>query len=109
MALIKAIETETGVAAEYWRVIEVNLNWFAGVGAIALAGYVSKATRLAGKRPLDARQFPIQGADFAAFAPGELDKEGANPVSKAYAYVKAFAPGQGQPANPFADAVDDVV
>lgn len=107
MALIKSIEGETGVSAEYWRVIEVNLNYFAGVGAVALVGYVSKATRNAGKRPLDAKQFPIQGPAFEAFSPAAMDAAGRNHVKAAYEHVKGFQPAEGQPANPFLDAQDD--
>ncbi len=106
MALEIALEGESGATAEYWRVIEVNLNYFHGVGAIALAGYVSSATRAAGKRPLDARQFPIQGKDFLAFDPAELDKAGNNPVAAAYNFVRAYVPKEGKPANPFTNAKD---
>jgi hypothetical protein len=108
MALLKEIEGETGAVAEYWRVIEVNLNYFAGVGAVALAGYIDKAKRDAGKRPIDAKQFPIQGADFFLFSVGELDKDKVNPVAVAYKFIKEYVPKEGQPANPFADAVDDL-
>ena len=106
MALEVAIETDTGAAAVYWRVIEVNLNYFAGVGAIALAGYLDQAARDKGKRPLEARQFPIQGDDFKAFTPDELSKDTVNPVSAAYAFIKAYKPQPGQPPNPFTDAKD---
>lgn len=104
MALEVSIEGETGASAVYWRVIEVNLNYFAGVGAVALAGYVSEATRQAGKRPLDARQFPIQGEAFLAFSVGALDLK--NPVAAAYDFIKAYVPPEGQPANPFTNAKD---
>lgn len=108
MALIKEIEGETGATARYWKVVEVNANWFANVGAIALAGYVSKAARNNGKRPLDARQFPLQGEAFAQFMPDVLDGAGKNPVRAAYEFIKAYVPAEGQPSNPFATATDDV-
>jgi len=115
MALVKTIEGETGASAQYWKVIEVNLNYFANVGAVALAGYVSKAARQAGKRPLDARQFPIQGDAMAAFQAAALEGDGKNPVKAAYAFIKTYVPqqpqgpqGQPAPVNPFADAVDDI-
>lgn len=107
MALIKEIEGETGASAQYWRVIEVNLNYFANVGAIALAGYVSKAARNAGKRPLDAKQFPLQGEAFNAFLDAQLQAAGETPVKKAYKFVKEFVPAEGQPENPFSTATDD--
>ncbi len=104
MALEVSIEADTGAVATLWVVGEVNLNWFARVGAVALLGYLSEAAYLAGKRPLTAQQFPIQGADFDLFDVSALSKDGANPVSAAYAFVKAFAPKDGQAANPFKDA-----
>jgi hypothetical protein len=108
MALVKQIEGETGAAAEYWRVIEVNLNYFAGVGAIALAGYISKNARNNGKRPLDAKQFPLQGVSFDAFQDAQLQADGKTPVKQAYLFIKSYVPAEGQPANPFVDAVDDI-
>jgi len=108
MALLVDIEGETGAVAKYWRVIECNLNFFAGVGAIALAGYLTKQARNAGKRPLDARQFPLQGASFDAFQDAALQAAGMTPVKAAYLFIKGYVPAEGQPPNPFADATDDI-
>lgn len=107
MALIKDIEGETGASAQYWRVIECNMNYFANVGAIALAGYVSKNARQNGKRPLDARQYPLQGTAFDAFQDAALQASGKTPVKQAYLFIKSYVPAEGQPANPFTDAIDD--
>lgn len=106
MALLVDIEGETGATAKYWRIIEVNMNYFAEVGAVTLAGYISKAARHSGKRPLDAKQFPIQGEFFAEFTTQALSADGENPVKKAYKFVKHHVPAEG--INPFLDAVDDV-
>ncbi len=100
MALKVAIEGNTGAVADYWRVVEVNLNWFSASGQITIVGYLKKEARQAGKRPLDARQFPIEGPAFAAFAPEVLDEQGANPLASAYRHVKA--------QDEFKDAKDDV-
>lgn len=108
MALVVDIEGETGATARYWRVIEVNCNYFAGVGAIALAGYITKAARNSGKRPLDARQFPLQGVSFDAFQDAALTAAGMTPVRAAYLFIKGYVPPEGQPANPFTTAADDV-
>jgi len=108
MALVVDVEGETGATAKYWRVIEVNMNYFANVGAIALAGYVTKAARNAGKRPLDAKQFPLQGVVFDDFTAQALSADGENPVKKAYQFIKNYVPAEGQPPNPFAAATDDV-
>lgn len=108
MALLKDIEGETGAVAKYHRVIEVNCNYFAGVGAIALAGYLTKASRDAGKRPLDARQFPLQGESFNAFQDAALQASGQTPVRAAYLFIKSYVPAEGQPVNPFVDATDDL-
>lgn len=108
MALIVDLEGETGATAQYWRVIEVNMNYYANVGAIALAGYVSKAARNNGKRPLDARQFPLQGESFDAFQDAALQAAGVTPVKQAYLFIKGYTPPEGQPANPFATATDEI-
>lgn len=108
MALLVDIETDSGAVAKYYRCIEVNMNYFAGVGAIALAGYLTKAARVAGKRPLDARQFPLQGVSFDAFQDAALQAAGMTPVRAAYLFIKGYIPPEGQPPNPFTAAADDV-
>jgi hypothetical protein len=108
MALLVDIEGETGAVAKYWRVIEVNMNYYASVGSVALAGYITKKARNDGKKPIDARQFPLQGTVFAEFSTEALTADGENPVKKAYKFIKAYVPEAGQPANPFATATDDV-
>lgn len=108
MALLVDIEGDTGAVAKYWRVIEVNMNYFASVGSVALAGYISKAARNNGKRPIDAKQFPLQGTVFDEFTAQALTADGENPVKKAYQFIKNYVPAEGQPPNPFATATDDV-
>jgi hypothetical protein len=108
MALVVDIEGETGAIAKYWRVIEVNMNYYASVGSVALAGYITKKARNDGKKPIDARQFPLQGTVFDQFTSEALTGAGENPVKKAYLFIKVYVPAEGQPANPFATATDDV-
>ena len=108
MALLVDIEGETGAVAKYWRVIEVNMNYYASVGSVALAGYITKAARNNGKRPIDAKQFPLQGTVFDQFTAQALTADGENPVKKAYQFIKNYVPPEGQPPNPFATATDDV-
>lgn len=107
MALIIDIEGETGAVAKYWRVIEVNINYYASVGSIALAGYISKAARNNGKKPVDARQFPLEGPSFDAFQDAALEAAGVTPVKQAYRFIKTYVPPDGQPPNPFVSAADD--
>ncbi len=109
MALMKTLDHASGAQATYWRVIEVAVNYFAGVGGVALAGYVSKVARQAGKAPLDSRQLAIpKDVVASAFSPAALDAAGNNHVKAAYLFVKGAVAAEGQPVNPFADAVDDL-
>jgi len=45
---------------------------------------------------------------FDQFTAQALTADGENPVKKAYQFIKNYVPAEGQPANPFTTATDDV-
>ena len=59
MALSKALDTDTGAQATYWRVTRVAFDVVAGSVWYVLAGYLTADTRAAGKNPLRERAFTI--------------------------------------------------
>lgn len=68
MALIKSIDTDFGVSAEYWNIGAVQED-FKGKGTeVTFYGYASKDARLAGKQPLSAGKVQIAGDEYIAGA-----------------------------------------
>ena len=68
MALIKTVDTDFGVSAEYWNIGAVQED-FKGRGTeITFYGYASKEARDSGKQPLSAGKVQISGDDYVAGA-----------------------------------------
>jgi hypothetical protein len=68
MALLKAIDTDYGIQAEYWNVGAVHED-FKGKGTeVTFYGYASKEAREAGKQPLSAGKVQIAGDEYVAGA-----------------------------------------
>jgi len=68
MALIKSIDTDYGIPAEYWNIGAIQED-FKGRGTeITFYGYASKEAREAGKQPLSAGKVAISGAEYVAGA-----------------------------------------
>jgi hypothetical protein len=68
MALLKAIDTDYGIQAEYWNVGAVHED-FKGKGTeVTFYGYASKEARDAGKQPLSAGKVQIAGDEYVAGA-----------------------------------------
>lgn len=68
MALLKAIQTEFGIDAEYWNIGAVQED-FKGRGTeVTIYGYASQAAREQGKQPLSAGKFTITGPEYIAGA-----------------------------------------
>jgi hypothetical protein len=59
MALSKALDTDTGAQATYWRVTRVAFDVVEGSVWYVLAGYLTADTRAAGKNPLRERAFTM--------------------------------------------------
>ena len=68
MALLKAIDTDYGIQANYWNVGAVQED-FKGKGTeVTFYGYASKEARDAGKQPLSAGKVQIAGDEYVAGA-----------------------------------------
>lgn len=68
MALIKSIETDFGISAEYWNIGAVQED-FKGKGTeVTFYGYANKEAREAGKQPLSAGKVQIAGDEYVAGA-----------------------------------------
>ncbi|WP_020699229.1 hypothetical protein [Reyranella massiliensis] len=52
MALLKSIDTDSGAAATYWRIVRAEYDVLAMTIRYYMAGYVNEAARVAGKVPL---------------------------------------------------------
>jgi hypothetical protein len=68
MALLKAVDTDFGIQAEYWNIGAVQED-FKGKGTeVTFYGYASKEARDAGKQPLSAGKVQIAGDEYVAGA-----------------------------------------
>jgi len=68
MALIKSVDTDYGIPAEYWNIGAVQED-FKGKGTeVTFYGYASKEAREAGKQPLAAGKVQISGDEYIAGA-----------------------------------------
>ena len=68
MALIKSIDTEYGIPANYWNIGAVQED-FKGKGTeVTFYGYASKEAREEGKQPLAAGKVQINGDEYVAGA-----------------------------------------
>ena len=82
MALKKKIEIKnSGVEVEYWKITQLNINWHSMFANCVLEGFLDKASRDAGKLPLDSRSWGFDESNFP------FTIEGKN-VEEAYNYIK---------------------
>lgn len=97
MALSKSIDTDSGAAATYWRIVGGSYDLVSNTFQYVLAGYVDEAARIAGKAPL--KQMAFQLSLGEGVTPESLSR------STLYTRTKTFVPFNGAPA-PFDGAVD---
>jgi len=97
MALIKSIDTVSGAAATYWRIISVKIDLMARTVVYVVGGYLTESARLDGKEPLKLEAFTVEIADGAE--PESLTR------AVLYAHLKAFRSFPGAEA-PFEGAED---
>lgn len=90
MALIKNIETQYGIDANYWKVVDLNVNWLTKQSHISLLGWNSKTDRVEGKQSLASRVYDWSGEDFP-FTIEALDAENENAVKIAYEKIKSLS------------------
>lgn len=68
MALIKAIDTDYGIPANYWNIGAVQEDFKDRGTEVTFYGYASKEAREAGKQPLSAGKVGISGDEYQAGA-----------------------------------------
>ncbi len=60
MAIKKVVDIKnSGVIAEYWRIVFFSINWDDGQGCIALSGYLNKYARDSNKNPVPGASISI--------------------------------------------------
>lgn len=87
MALLKARPTLFGVDADYWRIVQSNIDWASRRCFIALAGYVNQAARDDEKTPIAQEGFELAGDYFPFSGPGD-PRPVAEAVSSIYTGLK---------------------
>lgn len=89
MALKKAYVTDYGdnIVAEYWKVVELSLNWWTAIGRIRLAGFATEEDRLNNKMILQDRFYNINPVEFPIYY-GTEPLSGGNPIEQSYNLIK---------------------
>jgi len=64
MALQLAIEHETGVILNYWKISTTDVCWYIGGRCIIVDGYIDYQARLDGKVPLGTKIYEYMDNDF---------------------------------------------
>jgi hypothetical protein len=98
MALQKIIQHQTGAYSEYWRVVNVNLDYFNKIANITINGFYNEFCRRDNKSNLDVRNFIIN-LDFDIYFSIIKLSQNTNPVEQAYLYIKT--------TQEFLDSIDN--
>ena len=86
LQIVKPVDS-IGIDAEYWKIIETNINYLTKNSHVTMAGYISEQTRLDGKNPATSVAFDWAGDEFP-FGLDVLSEEGENAVKVAYKKIK---------------------
>lgn len=98
MGLEKTKLNDQGISVSYWHIEVISIRHKDKHVVINLSGYIDKAKRDAGFRPILAEVYHIWPDTYdATFSPDALDAIG-NPTHAAYQWIKAN--------TEFSDAVD---
>lgn len=102
MALKKSKTLATGVVGEYWKIVDLNINWLTNQAHVAMCLWVDQQARLDGKQPLESQSFDWSGTNFPF-----TDEEPQNERATAYTKIKeSNLDEEGNEQNWFADATD---
>jgi hypothetical protein len=97
VAFIVAQETPFGVAASYWRVTTLTVNWHDRSVTLVLGGYLDQPARVAGKEPLLSRTLTVGDPEFSHyFSPGGTT------LAEAYACLRGMLPWLREAADDLA-------
>ncbi len=107
MALQKTKELASGITGNYWKILQVNIDYLNSTSHVTIALYVDEEARAAGKNPLAEQQsFNWQGEEFP-FGSSDLSAEDVNPLKVAYAKIKeSVLDAEGEKTNFFGNAED---
>ena len=90
MALLLATEYgNTGLMGEYWKIVEIRINYLARTSVVLIFQWADQQARLDGKQWLQERQYSWDGAEFP-FDLAALDAEGMNHVRAAYEKLRTL-------------------
>lgn len=104
MALQKKIATKYGIDADYWKIVDLNINWLTENSHVVLCGWASKEAREEGLKPLAQRGFDWSGEKFPF-----TDEEPQNERGEAYEAIKnetTMDVDGNEIAGEFVDAID---
>lgn len=87
MALKKTCTTDYGNTVEYWKVVELSLNWISKIGRIRLAGYVNQDTRGDNKQYLESKFYNVNPKEFDEYF-GVEALGSVNPIEGSYNLIK---------------------
>lgn len=86
MPLRITIDNQYGHPADYWVIVEINVNFARPYAHVVIEGWASKAKYLAGKHSIDARMYDFSAEDWP-FADGR-----GNLLRAAYDKIKTLPP-----------------
>lgn len=101
MALQKTIYTSdnTGCAATYWAICDIEADWISKHCSLELMGYMSEQAFLDGKNPLITKTYEVRPDLFDLyFSEQVMNAENANIVKQACLYIKDYS-GEFSDAN----------
>lgn len=94
MALQKTIYTtdNTGCAATYWRICDIDADWITKHGSIEIMGYNNEQAFNDGRNPVITKVYEIREDLFDLyFSENIMNAQNVNVVSQAYLYIKDYS------------------
>lgn len=64
MALRKSVDTDFGIAGDYWRVSQTNINWTTMIAHVVLLQYVSEEARRSGRNAIGSEALDVDITDL---------------------------------------------
>lgn len=90
MAFCKNKKLNTGIEINYWRIIQLNVNYDRLDAVVTLAGYLSKEARDNGSQPIETVQFDMSSMFHNAEFSGDEVVKNIN-LKEAYTTIKSLA------------------
>lgn len=87
MALKKEIQTKYNVKIEYWKIVQVSVNFYTSVAKVELAGFVNEKARRDGALPVEITNFALQKDNFV-FTEDRMQEK--NVLQLSYSIIKSL-------------------